>query len=129
MATLSVLNMFSKKIGDVYNSYLTETVPFLAELMEGKLNYELLLFKICTKIYNLLIILRSSWRGWRQSSRTNQRTRKHAWWIIAKSFCLEIKYQINSIKKLIFSLMLLFKFHISKIIYPKKLRFISYIKI
>ena len=40
MATLNVLNLFSKKIGDVYNSYLTETVPFLAELMEGKSNYE-----------------------------------------------------------------------------------------
>ncbi len=34
MATLNVLNLFSKKIGDLYNSYLSETVPFLAELME-----------------------------------------------------------------------------------------------
>ena len=37
LATLSVLNLFSKKIGDLYNSYLSETVPFLAELMEGKI--------------------------------------------------------------------------------------------
>lgn len=36
LATLNVLNLFSKKIGDIYNSYLSETVPFLAELMEGK---------------------------------------------------------------------------------------------
>ncbi len=36
MATLDVLDMFSKKVGDIYNSYLSETVPFLAELMEGK---------------------------------------------------------------------------------------------
>ncbi len=35
LATLNVLNLFSKKIGDIYNSYLSETVPFLAELMEG----------------------------------------------------------------------------------------------
>lgn len=34
MAALDVLNLFSKKIGDIYNSYLSETVPFLAELME-----------------------------------------------------------------------------------------------
>lgn len=37
LATLTVLNLFSKKIGDLYNSYLSETVPFLAELMEGKI--------------------------------------------------------------------------------------------
>lgn len=37
LATLDVLSMFSKKIGDVYNSYLSETVPFLAELMEGNI--------------------------------------------------------------------------------------------
>ena len=36
LATLDVLDAFSKKIGDMYNSYLSETVPFLAELMEGK---------------------------------------------------------------------------------------------
>ena len=36
LATLDVLDMFSKKVGDIYNSYLSETVPFLAELMEGK---------------------------------------------------------------------------------------------
>jgi hypothetical protein len=36
LAALDVLNVFSKKIGDIYNSYLGETVPFLAELMEGK---------------------------------------------------------------------------------------------
>ncbi len=34
LATLDVLEMFSKKVGDIYNSYLSETVPFLAELME-----------------------------------------------------------------------------------------------
>jgi hypothetical protein len=34
IAALNVLNLFSKKIGDIYNSYLSETVPFLAELME-----------------------------------------------------------------------------------------------
>lgn len=34
LASLDVLNLFSKKIGDVYSSYLSETVPFLAELME-----------------------------------------------------------------------------------------------
>ena len=36
LAALDVLSMFSRKIGDIYNSYLGETVPFLAELMEGK---------------------------------------------------------------------------------------------
>ena len=36
LATLDILEMFSRKVGDVYNSYLSETVPFLAELMEGK---------------------------------------------------------------------------------------------
>jgi U3 small nucleolar RNA-associated protein 10 len=36
LAALDVLSLFSRKIGDVYNSYLGETVPFLAELMEGK---------------------------------------------------------------------------------------------
>lgn len=34
IAALDVLNLFSKKIGDIYNSYLSESVPFLAELME-----------------------------------------------------------------------------------------------
>ena len=34
MAALDVLLMFSKKVGDIYNSYLSETAPFLAELME-----------------------------------------------------------------------------------------------
>jgi hypothetical protein len=34
LAALDVLDAFSKKIGDLYNSYLSETVPFLAELME-----------------------------------------------------------------------------------------------
>ncbi|CAF0714899.1 unnamed protein product [Brachionus calyciflorus] len=34
LASLDVLNMFCKKVGDVYNTYLSETVPFLAELME-----------------------------------------------------------------------------------------------
>jgi U3 small nucleolar RNA-associated protein 10 len=34
LAALDVLNVFSKKIGDIYNSFLGETVPFLAELME-----------------------------------------------------------------------------------------------
>lgn len=35
LATLDVLNMFTKKVGDLYNSYVGETIPFLAELMEG----------------------------------------------------------------------------------------------
>ena len=34
LAALDVLSMFCKKVGDVYNSFLSETVPFLAELME-----------------------------------------------------------------------------------------------
>ena len=34
MASLDVLNMFSKKLGDLYNSYLSDTMPFLSELME-----------------------------------------------------------------------------------------------
>jgi hypothetical protein len=47
LATLDVLEMFSRKVGDVYNSLLSETVPFLAELMEGKINYILfVLFKL-----------------------------------------------------------------------------------
>ena len=29
-----MLGVFSKKLGDVFNSLLSETVPFLAELME-----------------------------------------------------------------------------------------------
>jgi hypothetical protein len=35
LAALDILNVFSKRIGDAYNSLLSETVPFLAELMEG----------------------------------------------------------------------------------------------
>ncbi|RNA28958.1 HEAT repeat-containing 1 [Brachionus plicatilis] len=34
LAALDVLNMFCKRVGDVYNAFLSETVPFLAELME-----------------------------------------------------------------------------------------------
>jgi hypothetical protein len=34
LASLDVLNMFSKKLGDLYNSYLSDTMPFLSELME-----------------------------------------------------------------------------------------------
>ena len=44
LATLDVLEMFSKKVGDVYNSLLSETVPFLAELMEGKIKFYLFFF-------------------------------------------------------------------------------------
>jgi hypothetical protein len=31
------LGAVSKKLGDIYNSIFTETAPFLAELMEGKM--------------------------------------------------------------------------------------------
>ncbi len=44
LAALDLLSLFSKKIGDVYNSYLGETVPFLAELMEGKTQRILLIY-------------------------------------------------------------------------------------
>ncbi len=50
LAALDLLSLFSKKIGDIYNSYLGETVPFLAELMEGK-TINLLFFKITQNMY------------------------------------------------------------------------------
>lgn len=48
--------MFSKKIGDIYNSYLPETVPFLAELMEGMLKIKIeILFVICVFNYYMCV--------------------------------------------------------------------------
>ena len=35
LATLDVLNMFTKKVGHLYNWYVREAMPFLVELMEG----------------------------------------------------------------------------------------------
>ena len=34
LAALDVLNIFSKKLGDVYNSFVSETATFLSELIE-----------------------------------------------------------------------------------------------
>ena len=39
IASLDILKEVSKKLGDIYNSIFTETAPFLAELMEGKIKY------------------------------------------------------------------------------------------
>lgn len=37
LASLAMLNELQQKLGEAYSTLLPETVPFLAELMEGKL--------------------------------------------------------------------------------------------
>lgn len=93
LATMDVLNVFSKKIGDIYNSYLPETVPFLAELMEGnKLNF---LSVNLIFIYSISILfLRSGRRSRREGPELDQRFGGCFRRIFTELFCLDSFYLI-----------------------------------
>ncbi len=56
-ATLRVVEAIAQKLGDEYATLLAETVPFLAELMEGKTQG----LRVCKETLSLIWSWRQNW--------------------------------------------------------------------